>query len=282
MSTFVHFVDVGQGNMPLLRPPNGDTILYDCNVTDENASYVLGYLGKYLRRGDPIDVFANSHRDADHMRGIKRIHERFPVQHVWDSGATGGSPECTEYKEYMSLRRDVGFGELKPRTYWDMGITRLRVLNSKNDDLPDNPNAQSIVIKVEHRHGAAGSKPASVMLTGDSDAVTWRDIRRYYDDGQLACSILLAGHHGSLTFFDDPGDTEHYFTRHLHAMSPAMTVISVGEDNARGHPHPKALEFYERYSGGSDKGDKIKRTDHHGSLLLELKDDGGWTLGKDG
>jgi beta-lactamase superfamily II metal-dependent hydrolase len=41
VSTFVHFIDVGQGNMTLLRLPNGEVILYDCNVTDEHGSLLL-------------------------------------------------------------------------------------------------------------------------------------------------------------------------------------------------------------------------------------------------
>jgi beta-lactamase superfamily II metal-dependent hydrolase len=64
-------------------------------------------------------------------------------------------------------------------------------------------------------------------------------------------------------------------------MSPAMTVISVGDGNPHGHPHDKSLELYEKYSKGSNTGAKIKRTDEHGSLLVELKDDGRWSLKHD-
>lgn len=277
MSTFVHFIDVGQGNMTLLRLPNGETLLYDCNVTDENEDYVFGYLSRYLPRRCPIDVFFNSHRDADHMRGIRRVHSRFPVRHVRCSGVTGTTPSCAEYIEYMNLRREVGYKDVERRTRWDKGNVRLRFLNSKNPDLPDNPNAQSIVMKVEN-HGPNAC--SSVMLTGDSDAVTWKNIRSFYADSDLACSILLGSHHGSVTFFDDPRDEKHYYTDHVKAMKPAMTILSVG-DNCHGHPDNKALELYELYSSGSNKGNKIKRTDVHGSLVLELKDDGGWSLNQD-
>lgn len=280
MSTFVHFIDVGQGNMTLLRLPNGETLLYDCNVTDENEDYVLGYLSKYLPRGSSIETFINSHRDADHMRGIRRVHGRFPIKHVWCSGVTGTSPDCDEYLEYMGLRREVGYRDIERRKFWDKGDVRLRVMNSKNPDLPDNPNAQSIVVKVVHLHPAAGKNPSSVMLSGDSDAATWKNICSHYSDADLACSILLGSHHGSLTFFDDPSDEKYYYTDHIKAMSPAMTVISVG-DNGHGHPDKKALDLYEKYSRGSNKGNKIKRTDVHGTLVLELKDDGGWSLNQD-
>ncbi len=86
--------------MTLLQLANGAVILYDCNVTDENRTRILGYLKKVLgSRG--IDIFANSHRDADHMRGVRQIHNAFPIAKMWDSGVTGGTPDSTEYREYI-------------------------------------------------------------------------------------------------------------------------------------------------------------------------------------
>jgi competence protein ComEC len=74
MTTTVHLINVGQGNMTLVRAADGTTLLYDCNVTDENEQRVLSYLFNALGSGAPIDYFVNSHRDADHMRGVKKIH----------------------------------------------------------------------------------------------------------------------------------------------------------------------------------------------------------------
>lgn len=275
MATVVHFIDVGQGNMTLLQLDNGTVFLYDCNITDENNDDVLDYVAAQIGEGAAIDVFVCSHRDADHMRGVARLHERFPIQHVWDNGVAGTTTDGTEYKEYMNLRRVVGFTEVQPCKRWNYGKTRLRVMNSKNDDLPDDGNAQSIVIKVEHLDG--NGHRSSVMLTGDSDAGTWQSVRQHYDDSDLACSLLLGSHHGSITFFDDPADEKNYYVAHMRAMSPAVTIISVG-DNAHGHPDGKAIELYEKYSTGSKKGNKLLRTDEHGTIRAELKDGGSWSL----
>src|SRR5208337_5450615 len=126
---------------------------------------------------------------------------------------------------------------------------------------------------VVHRNAALDANLASVLLTGDTDAETWKDIRTTYSDGDLSCYVLLASHHGSLTYFDDPSDT-HYYTSHLRAQAPAVTIISVG-DNAHGHPDEKAIEFYEKYSLGSSKG-KVLRLDDHGHIGVSLNDSGGW------
>lgn len=116
------------------------------------------------------------------------------------------------------------------------------------------------------------------MLTGDSDAETWRyAIQKDYNRQNLSCDILLAGHHGSITFFDNPRDEKSYYEAHVKAMNPAMTIVSVGK-NPHGHPDAKAIELYEKHSRGSDKGNKLYRTDKKGNMLVELKDGGRWNL----
>lgn len=280
MPTKVHFINVGQGNMTLIQAADGKTFLYDCNITNDNERSVFEYLGKQLPAGTKLDGFICSHRDSDHMRGVKKVHAKYPIKVVYDTGVTGTTPTCTEYKEYMELRRAVGFKEVAHKTRYDFGNTRFRIMNAKNDDLADNANAQSIVMKVVHRDSSLDRDHGSVMLTGDTDAVTWKTIRKHYGDADLACSILLASHHGSLTYFDDPSDTQHYYTSHTAAKAPGMTIVSVG-NNAHGHPHAKSLEFYEKYSKGSSKGNKLFRTDLHGHICVALKDGGGWNIAKE-
>lgn len=265
--------------MTLLQLASGKTFLYDCNITNENEDDVLVYIAKQIGWASAIDVFVCSHRDADHMRGVKTVHEHFPIKHIWDYGVTGTTPDCQEYKDYMDLCRRIGCTTVQARKRWDYGNTRLRVMNSKNDDLADNPNAQSIVLKVEHRDPRNDITHDSVLLCGDTDAVTWKDIRRYYADSDLSCSLLLGSHHGSITFFDDPSDEKHYYVDHIKAMAPAMTILSVG-DNGHGHPDTKAIELYEKYSSGSNKGNKLYRTDKQGTMRAILKDGGGWSLDK--
>ena len=85
-------------------------------------------------------------------------------------------------------------------------------------------------------------------------------ILKDYATGDFCCDILPAGHYGSITFFDDCAQEEHNYTRQMKAMAPAITIVSVGK-NPYGHPGNKALELYKRYSGGSDKRNKVYRND---------------------
>src|SRR5207249_2635035 len=103
---------------------DGTIILVDCNVTADNEQRVLGYLGTALN-GRPISWYLNSHRDADHMRGLKRVTARFPINTICDNGVACGTPDCTEYKEYMACRRAATPVLVKHGAVWDYGSSRV-------------------------------------------------------------------------------------------------------------------------------------------------------------
>lgn len=278
MSTRVHYIDVGQGNMVLIQTSSGAAFVFDCNITDDNEDRVLDYVAKQIGEGSSLKAFICSHRDADHMRGVKKLHSRFPVGRVWDSGYPGTTTDSSEYRAYMDLRRQVGSIVVKKRTYDDFGRTRLRYFSAADDRLPKDANAQGIVIKVEQRNSGMNQIEASTVLPGDSDAQTWRNgIMVDYSKADVSCDILMAAHHGSISFFDDPSDDKNYYTAHLTAIKPDMTVISVGP-NSHGHPNEKAVSFYRKHSSGSNRGNKVFRTDEQGTMKLELKAGGGWSL----
>ena len=277
MGTIIHFIDVGQGNMVLIQAASGRRLIFDCNITDANENRVLNYVAKQIGEGKSLHAFICSHRDADHIRGVKKLHARFPIQKVWDSDYPGTTVDSVEYRAYMDLRRRVGSRVIKKQTYYDYGRTRLRIMSAQDKRLPRNANAQGIVIKVEQRNEAKNRIQGSAMLPGDSDAETWRyGILKDYMKSDVSSNILMAAHHGSRSFFDDPGDSS-YYTAHLAAIKPEMTIVSVGP-NTHGHPNRTALDFYRKYSTGSNKGNKVYRTDTKGTMKLILKAGGGWNL----
>lgn len=271
----IHFIDVGQGNMVLIEADNGGFYICDCNITNENEDGILDYLGDVIEWGTHISAFICTHRDADHMRGITKIHKYFPIQSIWDSGYPGTTTNSSEYSEYMKLRRTVGYVEKTKLTYQDLGMTRLRYLSSTDERLDKNANAQGLIIKVEQYNSE--NIGSSAILTGDCDAETWRyGVMEDYSKNDVSASILMAGHHGSITFFDDPVDPNNYYTDHIEAINPSMTIVSVGK-NSHGHPDKNALGLYEQYSTGSNKGNKVYTTQAKGTMKLTLKDNG-WSL----
>ena len=266
MSLFVHFIDVGQGNMILLLFPDGKIVCYDCNIHDENKDEIFKYLKKIMPK-EEIDIFINSHRDSDHMRGLKLLHENYTINTLWDNGVSANT-EAPEYEEYMELRRKIGFSEIESNQCWTHN-KNVRIINGKRRDL-NCQNAQSIVLHINHNG-------TSLLLTGDTDAKVWKDYIMKESKEKISCDILLASHHGSKTFIDDERDEKYYYTKHLQEIKPDITIISVG-NNPHGHPHEDSIKYYEKYSNGSDKKNKIFRTDEKGHIVVELKGEGKWSL----
>ena len=271
MSTFVHFLDVGQGNMVLIQAASGQNFLFDCNVTEANESEVFGYLSKRLARKSPIEAFICSHRDADHIRGIEKIHAKYPIRAIWDSGYPGTTTDSSKYYRYMNLYRQFNAKVVKKKTSEKYGETYFNFLSARDERLTKNANSQGIVMKVEHRLSSIVCL-GSVMLTGDSDAKTWSDaIMQDFSASELKSDILMVGHHGSKSFIELSTGAlgPNNYTNHLKAVDPDVCVISVG-NKSHGHPDSMAIDCYEEYSNGAFSGEKIVRTDHHGSIMVEI------------
>ncbi|WCJ60626.1 hypothetical protein NXS98_05715 [Fontisphaera persica] len=265
----IHFLDVGCGNMTLWLFPDGPTWMCDCNITDENEDAVMRYLAKTMSGRRNIHAFICSHRDADHMRGIKKLHKAYPLGGIWDNGVQGTTTDSPEYREYMDLRRQLKHGEIQAGSSETIGEVVVSWLHSKDQNYSD-ANDQSIVVKIDFNGSSA-------LLASDTSYAPWKGklVRQY--GAKLKSNILLAAHHGSITFFDDPSDTQHYYTAHIQTISPAMTLISVGP-NVHGLPDKKAVELYEKYSSGSNQGNKVFTTEEKGNMKLVLQGDGAWTL----
>ena len=178
----------------------------------------------------------------------------------------------------MRLRRSVGERVIEKKKYDDFGRTRFRYFSAKDSRLPNNANEQGIVLKVEQRTSNLATVEGSTILTGDGGAPTWKHgILNDYSKEDVSCDILLAAHHGSISFFDDPDNSRYYYTQHIKAINPALVIVSVG-NNSYGHPDNKALELYKKDSTGSNKGNKLYRTDQKGTMKLTLDNGGGWNL----
>jgi len=265
--TTVHFVDVGQGNMQVIIFPDNYVLVYDCNITEDNEQDVFRYL-RNIMPNNYIDLFVNSHREADHMRGIKKLDEQYPIRSLWDTEVSANT-QAPEYIEYMDFRRGMGSNvhTVEPNQHMT-DKPYVRILNGARKDL-DDPNTQSIVLHIDHN----GS---SVLLTGDTDAPTWKDYILKEQGDSVKANVLLASHHGSRSFIDHDS-YQYYYVEHLQKISPEFTIISVG-DNPHGHPDEEAVKYYEKYTSGSSQGNKIFTTHKHGNIKLELKGHGSWSI----
>lgn len=141
METILYILDVGQGNMVWIKTSDNQNIVFDCNLRENNAARVFSYLRARIANYNGISQFICSHRDNDHICGIRKLHRIFPIRLIRDSDQPGENTESTDYQEYMRLRREIGFRKIERQKYVDFGQTRLCFLSARDERLPANSNA---------------------------------------------------------------------------------------------------------------------------------------------
>ena len=111
------FLDVGQGDAAVVEAPGGAVMLIDGGGTcdgpfDPGARIVEPFLR--ARGISRLDLVALSHPHPDHLNGLLRVLQRFPVGAFWSSGDDGHNPE---YRRLVALAaaRGVATPEVTPR-----------------------------------------------------------------------------------------------------------------------------------------------------------------------
>ncbi len=244
-------VDVGQGDSLFVQLPDGARLLVDgggAPVFDPRLRSRLDIgedvVSPYLwRRGiRRLDYVAVTHLHDDHAAGLPAVIRNFRPREVWTGLAPESSPLLRRVREaatavgarVVSLRE----GDSRPgvQVLWPKADAHAGAV-ARNDD--------SLVLLVSNaRH--------RVLLMGDAEGAT--------ETGMTLPSevdVLKAGHHGSRT------STGAEF---LERARPLFAVISAGEGNLYGHPHPLVLA---RLKGS---GTRVLRTDRSG--LISVMSDG--------
>jgi len=267
MDLHVHFLNVGCGNMVLMHLPGGAAVLYDCNIPHEREALIFAYLDGILGRKRPIDVLINSHPHPDHIRGIRKLHRRHPIGEIWGTEARGADLASPEYDEFLKVRSRVKRYALLENTRLRMSGVEFAFLDYSPEHSGD-ADEESIVLRVSYGD-------ASLILTGDTTARRWKEkiVPKYGE--ALRSNALLASHHGSLQFFEDPPGSGEYYEDHLAAISPEVTVVSVGP-NEKGLPDNEALALYAKYCRSCPAESGVWITGDKGSMRLSLSDTEGW------
>lgn len=292
----VHFMSVGNGHMAIVRFPSGKVMLIDSNVRQEDKDELLSYIDGQIPNGlfdeREIAAFICTHRDADHVRGIDLIHERFPIQQIWDAEVSGEGTDGCEYIEYMALRRQLrereGFLRSK-RLYTleaglryedDSGAT-LECLN------PPAPGSRTVEMEDHEKRGhiycgviRISYKGRSILVPGDVSWQAWRDliVPRYGD--RMRCDVLLAGHHGSKTFFTDTFEDaidprrnpDITYTDHLPLLCPKAVVISCEQNDH--FPNAHALKLYQSVAKSSNGNPQVFTTHDWKHVVASVNSDG--------
>ncbi|MGG2023993.1 DNA internalization-related competence protein ComEC/Rec2 [Pseudomonas sp. S8] len=224
-------LDVGQGLAILIRTRH-HTLLYDAGPRfgdfDLGQRVVLPALHKL--GVERIDLMLLSHADADHAGGALAVSRGLKVTRVI-SGDPPGLPAILRAEACESGRQ----------WQWDGVRFQLWQWSAAHDR-----NQRSCVLQIE----ANGER---LLLTGDIDTAAERALLK--SPLALPTHWLQAPHHGSRSSSS---------MALLRALRPHSVLISRGQGNSFGHPHPLVLARYRQ------QGLRIYDSAQHGAIHLRL------------
>jgi competence protein ComEC len=243
----LHVLDVGQGDAILLRTARGHWLLFDAGriwqTGDAGRSTIIPYV---MRRGGTLDAFILSHAHSDHVGGAESVFRGLHPQIFWDAAFAQGS---RVYDRSLRAARDekVEWRRVHPGDRLDIDKVSVEFLapDSAWTASLDDPNSASTIALVQY-----GS--VRFLLVGDAEAPeeSWLLDHARSD---LHADVLKVGHHGSSTSSTD---------EFLAAVNPSTAIISVGADNAYGHPSADVLAALARV------GARVVRTDKLGTIIV--------------
>ena len=209
----VDILDVGQG-LAVVISTRQHTLVYDTGPAysprfNAGSGILLPFLQR-ISRASP-DLVIVSHADGDHAGGLPGLMAAFPAVPTWSGEQLPGirTTPCVAGRAWTW--DDIDFRLLAPVASGAEG------------------NAASCVLRV----ATAGHV---VLLPGDIEQPEELALVRT-SAGDLASTVLVAPHHGSMTSSTTP---------FLRQVSPGYAVFSTGYRNRFNHPHPVVEERYRR------------------------------------
>lgn len=228
-------LDVGQGACTLLQC-NGATYMVDCGGDHgedaaDQAAQTLFSQGIFR-----LDGLILTHYDEDHVGGVEALAQRMKIGTLYlpDTDGIEGFRRRIEGLEGIGEICPVGEDMTCP-----IGKGRITIF-APGIGHSDNDRGIAVLFQRENY---------DTLITGD--LTTAQELRLVYEKDLPDCEVLVVGHHGSNGSTSD---------RLLEAIAPDIAMISVGAENAYGHPGSKTLSRLEYW------GCRILRTDQMGDI----------------
>lgn len=229
-------LDVGQGQCIVLQNEE-KCYLVDCGgdspetAADMAAEYLLS-MG--ITR---LDGIIATHYDIDHAAGIPLLLTRIPADKLYLPNIPDtGSVRTTLTEQYAQL-----ISWVEPDAVVSIPEGNMTVFAAEAGKT-DNESSLCILFQPEN---------CDILITGDRSTAAEQALLEQTELPKL--EILVAGHHGAKT------STGYAL---LAETSPAVVLISVGENNTFGHPAQETLDRLTLF------GCRVLRTDLEGTIII--------------
>jgi len=245
----VRFIDVGQGDA-ILVSLKGKHLLIDAGKKEKGLT-ILALMDSL--NIDSLDAVLATHPDADHIGGFIPIFRsgllKGPV--IYRHLGTSTEVSLTFFHLLDSLNL-LTYEPLPLDTLSIMSPLVMRFLSPPKSLISDNKaytNTNSIVCQL-----SLGE--TEILLAGD---ITFETEKFLLSIGSIESDILMIPHHGS---------GKSTTVTLLGAIAPRLGIISVGKNNAYGHPSESLMLRLESMKIS------ILRTDEAGTITIQLSQNG--------
>lgn len=201
------FFNVGQADAILVRTPT-TVMLVDAGNPGDGAALVKALQDRGVER---IDYLVATHPHADHIGGMQRVLESFPVTHFLLPDAQ------TNTKTYENLllaaeKKGLALWVPKPGESFSMGEVTVKILAPYSQS--SNLNNNSIVLYIT-------ADKTRLLLAGDMEKEEEADLLA--NTPTVPAEVLKVGHHGSIT-----SSTKLF----LQAVQPQVAIVTAEKEDS--------------------------------------------------
>ncbi|MEN9752550.1 MAG: hypothetical protein RL670_241 [Actinomycetota bacterium] len=234
--------DVGQGDATVVRS-GGDVALIDTGRKEVSIDGCLSRLGV-----DRISLLVLTHFDQDHVAGLAGALANRQIDLAMVTAYADDRPGA-DWARGQLERSHIPIVIAERGMAGTLGDSKWQVLNPEHDGAEaEDSNDGSIVMTF----ALAGFDLIAMADLGEKGQM--RLAQKVPSSGIFRARpvVLKVAHHGSAD----------QYAELIEALHPAVSLLSVGQDNGYGHPTARTLQLLER------TGSIIARTDLLGSLAI--------------
>ena len=231
--------DIGQGDAMVINLGSHRGVVIDVGPDPQ-------LIDKCLKQFSikQVSILILTHFHADHVEGLPGLLKGRSVGQVWVSPQIDPAFESARVKSWLKeipqIPVTAGF---TAQIQSDHGAISFQAIWPKLG-AQDTPNNSSIVMKIN-------SADFSLLAAGDIEPIAQAQLVQQLNQVDL----YKVAHHGS----------RYQDLDFMRALSPRISIISVGKGNTYGHPAPQTIAALSRI------GSTVYRTDLDGALAINAR-----------